>query len=118
MLTVLFCAISTTTGLALETVILEPSQDNALYETALGDPEQQYEVSNGAGSYLFAGRTGVDADFKLRRALIQFDLLANLPAEVEIIFAELSIYQSRAAPACQPVNMGLHRILQAWGEGA
>jgi len=105
-------------ALALETVILEPSQDNTLYETALNTGDQQFEVSNGAGSYLFAGRTGVDAGFKLRRALLQFDLLSNLPANVEIVFAQLSIFQSKAAPDSPPVSMGLHRVLQAWGEGA
>ena len=103
---------------ALETIVLEASQDNSLYETAIDDGgEQQFEMSNGAGSYLFSGRTNIDAGFRLRRALLQFDLAANLPADVEIVYAELTVYQSKSAPDAPLVNMGLHRALLAWGEG-
>jgi len=102
---------------ALETVILEPSQDNTLYETAIDNGVQQTELSNGAGSYLFAGQTGKDADFKLRRALLQFDLGSNLPGDIVIVYAQLTIYQSKAAPDSTTVSMGLHRVLQPWGEG-
>lgn len=105
-------------SLALETIVLGASQDNSLYETAIDDGgEQQFEMSNGAGSYLFSGRTNIDAGYKLRRALLQFELAANLPAGVEIIFAELTVYQSKSAPDSPPVSMGLHRALLAWGEG-
>jgi hypothetical protein len=110
--------LNTANTLALDTIVLEPSQDNTLYETAIDDGDQNFEVSNGAGSYLFAGRTGIDAGTTLRRALLQFDLSANLPADIEIVFAQLSVYQSKAAPDSPPVSMGLHRVLQAWGEGA
>lgn len=103
-------------ALTSETIVLEPSQDNSLYETALDQDGQQFEVSNGSGSFLFSGRTGQDGGFKRRRALLQFNLLANLPADVDIVFAQLSVYQSKAAPDSSPVNMGLHRVLQAWGE--
>jgi len=103
-------------ALTSETVVLEPSQDNTLYETALDQDGQQFEVSNGIGSFLFAGRTGQDGGFKRRRALLQFDLLSILPADVEIVFAQLSMYQSKAAPDSSPVNMGLHPVLQQWGE--
>ena len=102
---------------ALDSVILEPSQDNTLYETAINDGNQQTEVSNGAGRYLFAGQTGTDAGLKLRRALLQFDLHSNLPGDVVIVFAQLSVYQSKAAPGSTTVSMGLHRVLQPWGEG-
>jgi hypothetical protein len=110
--------LSANTVLALESIVIEPNQDNTLYEAALDQNDEQFEMSNGFGSYLFAGQTGIDAGFKLRRALLQFDLSANLPADVEIIQVQLSIYQSKAAPDSPPVSMELYRVLQAWGEGA
>ena len=103
---------------ALETVILEPSLDNTLYETAIDNGAELNEVSNGVGSYIFAGRTAVDAGFTLRRAVLKFDLQGKLPANSELVSAELTVYQSKAAPGAAPVNMTLHRVLQGWGEGS
>jgi hypothetical protein len=74
-------------------------------------------MSNGVGNFLFAGRTAMDAGFRLRRGLIQFDLLNDLPPDAEILVAYLTIYQSKAAPGSPPAEMALHRVLQAWGEG-
>jgi len=108
--------LDTNAALALESITLEPSQDNTLYESALDQHDEQHEVSNGHGSFLFAGRTGVDAGFKLRRALLQFDLAANLSADADIVAVQLTIYQSKSAPGSPPVSMGLHRVLQSWGE--
>jgi len=102
---------------AYERVVLEPAQDNTLYETPIDQEEQKFEMSNGAGSSVFAGRTGLDASYRRRRALLQFDLASSLPADAEIIFAELSLYQSKAAPGSPPVAMNLHRVLESWGEG-
>lgn len=101
-------------GMTLE---LEPAQDNSLYETAPDGSEQVNERSNGAGFFLFAGRTGFDAGFKRRRALLRFDLSA-LPPGSEILHAELTLHQSKAAPGSPPALMGLHRVLWPWGEGS
>ena len=98
-------------------VELIPSQDNTLYQSLIDQPEQQNELSNGAGNFFFAGRTGIDAGFRLRRGLLQFDLESVLPADAIIVAAHVTIYQSRAAPGSPPASMGLHRVLQAWGEG-
>ena len=76
---------------------LEPVQDNTLYETPIDSGATQYELSNGAGDFLFAGRGGMDAGFKLRRAVLKFDL-SGLPAGAEILAARLTLHQSRAAP--------------------
>jgi hypothetical protein len=104
--------------LAQSRLVLQPSQDNTLYQTPIDQVGQQNELSNGAGNFLFAGRTGLDAGFRLRRALIRFDLESVLPPGAEIVAASVTLYQSRAAPGSPPAEMGLHRILQAWGEGA
>ena len=64
---------------AWDRIGLEPSHDNTLYETAIDQNDQKIEVSNGSGSFLFAGRTGLDAGYKRRRALLRFDLASSLP---------------------------------------
>ena len=51
------------------TINLAPLKDNTLYEDAAG------AVSNGAGSFLFAGRTGQPAGQSIRRGLISFQRL-------------------------------------------
>lgn len=102
--------------LAWQTLVLEPSLDNTLYESEPDLPPTQNELSNGKGIFLFAGRTGLDAGFRLRRAALQFDLSA-IPAESEIIYAELTLFQSRAAPGSPPSQLTLHRLRGSWGEG-
>ena len=101
---------------AQDTVVLDASQDNTLYETAMDTVDDQFEVSNGSGSHTFSGRTGLDAGFKRRRSLLMFDLTSVIPVDAIIVFAEISIYQSKAAPGSPPVSMGMHRVLQTWGE--
>lgn len=97
---------------------LKPAQDNTLYETAIDQDGVRNEMSNGAGNSLFVGRTGLDAGYKRRRALLRFDLENALPPGAELIHAEFSMHQTKAAPNSPPAVMGLHRVLQSWGEGA
>jgi hypothetical protein len=42
---------------AWPTLEFEPSQDNTLYETPIDAGETRRERSNGAGNFLFVGRT-------------------------------------------------------------
>ena len=92
-------------GLA-ETVSLEPSKDNTLYESAAG------ELSNGAGDYIFAGVTAMNS---IRRAVLAFDVAGNVPAGSTINSAELTLHMSMTQAAEQP--MSLHRLSANWGEG-
>ena len=103
-------------ALAWPSLELSPSHDNTLYETVIDAGEMKNELSNGAGNFLFAGRTGLDAGFRLRRTVLKFDL-SVLPAGAEILTAELTLYQSKAAPGSPPATMGLYRLQQDWGEG-
>ncbi|HET6566054.1 MAG TPA: hypothetical protein VFG52_11620 [Xanthomonadales bacterium] len=95
--------------------VLYPDKDNTLYETDMDAPGDPNEVSNGVGSFLFAGRTNIDAGFRLRRGLIHFDL-AGIPSGSQILSAELVLYQSQISPNAFPVTMSLHRALEDWGE--
>jgi hypothetical protein len=89
------------------TITLSPSQDNTLYESATGI------LSNGAGEYLFAGRT--DGGL-IRRALLQFDIAGSLPAGSTINSASLNLNVSRTRQNTQR-STALHRVLAGWGEG-
>ena len=103
-------------ALAWPAIELEAVLDNTLYESEMDMPPDQNELSNGQGIFLFAGRTGLDGGFRLRRAVVQFDL-SVLPPGSEILSAEVVLYHSRAAPGSPPSLMSLHRLVQEWGEG-
>lgn len=87
-------------------VIIYPSADNTLYQDGAGG------LSNGSGSYFFAGRTDGD---ELRRGLVRFDLTA-IPAGSTIDGVTLYMRLSRTRSGDQPVS--IHRVYQPWGEGA
>jgi hypothetical protein len=92
-----------------ETASVPSAADNTLIESATG------ASSNGAGPAVFVGRNSQAADFR-RRGLLQFDVAGALPAGVIVTRAELSLTLTPSNPP--PVEIGLHRVLAAWGEGA
>ncbi|MHC4643237.1 MAG: DNRLRE domain-containing protein, partial [Planctomycetota bacterium] len=88
-------------------VTIEPVRDNTLYESITGP------LSNGAGSHLFAGRSG---DGLKKRGLIMFDIAGSgIPAGSVITSAVLQLSMSRTTAGPEPV--GLHRVRSDWGEG-
>lgn len=103
-------------AMAWSEAVLIADRNNTLYETDMDEPDDLNEFSNGGGIFLFAGRTNIDAGFRLRRGLIHFDL-SSVPAGSEIIFAELTLFQSKSPPDAFPVITSLHRLLEEWGEG-
>ena len=68
------------------TVTIPPNKDNTLYESATGT------VSNGAGSYFFAGAT---RNGQIRRGAISFDVAGNIPAGSTITGVVLTLHVSR-----------------------
>jgi len=93
------------------TIVLAPSKDNTLYQDVEGD------VSNGQGPFLYAGKTGSNANFGLRRGLIAFDLSA-IPDGSIITNVSLSLFLSKSSPNPAAENISLHAALSDWGEGA
>jgi hypothetical protein len=90
-----------------ETVSLEASKDNTLYENDTG------AISNGAGAHVFVGRSG---DNDLKRGLIQFDVTAGgIPAGSTVTSAVLNLNMSRTRAGSETVS--LHRVSNDWGEG-
>lgn len=88
-------------------VTLTATKDNTIYEEG--------NLSNGAGSWIFAGATEPSKNNgALRRALIGFDL-ASVPAGSVVASAEVTLDMDRTiAPA---FALSLHRLLADWGEG-
>ena len=91
-----------------ETLVVNPSKDNTLYETTGA------QLSNGQGVYLFAGLTDQGG---LRRGLIAFDLSA-IPSNATITDVSLSLFLSRLRPDATAQTITLHKVLKNWGEGA
>ena len=84
------------------------SKDNTLFQSSTGS------LSNGAGIYLFAGKT---KDGDLRRALLAFDL-SSIPASAKITNVTLTLWSSKSSEPNTPVNFSLRKVTRNWGEGA
>ncbi len=107
LLTITFLTIQL--GLAQNTITINPNKDNTLYESATGD------VSNGAGDFLFFGKTnGGD----IRRALISFDISGALQPSDSIIDVSLTFEVSKVPPGNTNRTANIHRLSQDWGEGS
>ena len=91
-------------------VTIDASKDNTLYEDVGG------ALSNGAGEYLFAGRTGATGGDSIRRALIAFDVSASVPGGATITSVSLSMSASKVASA-GPHEVTLIPLSADWGEG-
>lgn len=87
-------------------VVLTPSKDNTLYATADGS------FSNGRGAHLFAGETNSGL---LRRALLGFDVVSQIPPGSTVTRVVLTVHSSRSISGTQ--SMKLHRVTADWGEG-
>jgi hypothetical protein len=106
-----FCIVAVLQSSAFAaTIVFTAVRDNTLYEDAQGD------LSNGAGQFIFAGRTSSAAGFALRRALLAFDL-SDIPPGSIITDVTLSLFLSRSSPNPAAVNISLHVASKDWGEG-
>ncbi len=89
------------------TLALQAVKDNTLYEDASGG------TSNGAGAYLFVGNSNRGV---IRRAVVEFDVAAQVPEGATIIDAKLKLHMSRTSSSAHPVSV--HVLESEWGEGA
>ena len=86
-------------------VALPANADNTIYS-------ENSELSNGIGSYFFAGQTNGNLGTQYRRALISFDL-STIPQGAEVVTATLVLHTSRGGPT----SVAVHPLLTPWGEG-
>ena len=104
-----------------DTVTLNPSKDNTLYEPIAQDGFT--DRSNALGDSMFAGRVNdADADpnsgtrAAIRRAVVAFDIAGSIPAGATIDSVQLILYCDRAK-LTTAFNVSLHRLDADWGEG-
>ena len=93
---------------AAATLTMFPAADATLYEDPAGS------VANGAGEFLFAGRTNL-ATNPSRRSLLRFDV-SELPAGAVITSASLRLHMLAVVTSEAAVN--LHRVTAAWTAGS
>ncbi len=87
-------------------VTLQPVADTSLFETT---PENNLGVADLA--------SGTTANGEKSRALMRFDFSGQVPGNATIISAELTLRVTKAPSGAVSSTFGLHRVLQAWGEG-
>lgn len=102
-------AIGLATAARAETALIPALKDNTLIEHPAG------ALGNGSGPAFFAGRTG-QSQGSIRRAVIAFDVASHLPPGAMVTGVALNLHVSQTNAG--PVQMGLHRLLSDWGEGA
>jgi hypothetical protein len=90
--------------------VIPASKDTTLFEVASALSSQ---LSNGAGSYGFIGRTN-QAAAGGRRVLVEFPLPGNI-SSAGLLSAHLSVTKSRGGGSATQLNV--HRVLSAWVEG-
>lgn len=91
-----------------KTEVLKAIKDNTLIEVPTGD------LSNGAGSSFFVGRTNQPTG-SIRRGFIAFDVAGKIPACSIVKSVTLTLTMKRSVSGSQPIE--LHRVLKDWGEG-
>jgi hypothetical protein len=92
-----------------ETILIDAGRDTTLIE------EPDGALANGAGPVFFVGRTN-QRETSVRRGLIYFDVVAALPKNARVESVRMTLYMSPSNSA--PGQIGLHRLLAGWGEGA
>src|SRR5213596_603445 len=92
-----------------ETININPSKDNTLYEYVPADGD----LSNALGNHFFTGETAVG---ELRRGVLAFDITGNVPAGSTITSVTLTLNMSKT-PSNTARTVELHKLLADWGEG-
>ncbi|MDH3510984.1 MAG: multicopper oxidase domain-containing protein [Gammaproteobacteria bacterium] len=97
------------------TEIFNPVKDNTIYEgQAGGNPPDNFEDNScGIGTNIFAGATD---DGFARRALLKFDIAAQIPAGSTINSVVLTAQVNRERDGAAR-TMTLHPLDKDWGEG-
>ena len=90
-----------------ETVFIEATQDNTLYDSPSG------RLSNGVGEHLF---TGLTAEQLRRRAVIAFKDLSSIPGDATVTSVKLHMQLSKENSEATTID--LFRLTSDWGEGA
>jgi hypothetical protein len=91
-------------------VNIPPFKDNTMYQ-------EDGTLSNGSGSYVFAGRTNGQGGTESRRALLAFAISDSIAAGAVIDSVELTMHVSKERTNTARAT-SLHLVTADWGEGA
>lgn len=97
------------------TTALTPAKDNTIFSEDETSAPTTF-TSDGLG-YLYAGMTGSNFGPYLRRALLSFDVAAQVPAGAVIQSAQVRLQGTKFGPGSFGSSMALHRLTETWGEG-
>jgi len=99
-----------------ESVSLTPIADNTIFQGSIGggNPDNFEDNSCGAGTSVYSGYTN---DSFARRALLKFDIAANVPAGATITSVTLTMVVTRSRDT-QNSTMTLRPLTRNWGEGS
>ena len=107
LLYLIFVSCLVTNDLSAQTEVIAPvGKDNSLFESDGGS------LSNGAGTYLFAGKT---SNGEIRRGLVMFDV-SSVPQGSRVESVTLTLHMSKTISGAEDV--ALHSLLADWGEGS
>lgn len=98
------------------TKTLQASKDNTIFSenpSYTGDPNYPSD----ALGYLYAGQTGPNWGPYFRRALVTFDLAAQVSAPAVIQSAQLKLRMTKVGPSAYGTSFTVHRLTETWGEG-
>ncbi len=90
-----------------QTATITATLDNSIYS-------ESGTLSNGAGAYLFSGRTNSG---NVRRSLIQFNLSEVIPSNAVVSSAKVKMRVSKVPSEPATASFSLRKVTSAWGEG-
>jgi hypothetical protein len=94
----------------IDSIKLTPTKDNSIFS-------EGNNLSDGAGLFIYAGRTNNSSAVQVRRALIKFDV-SSVPSNAQIQSVKLTLTTLKSAGSLPtPHNFTLHKLLSNWGEG-
>ena len=94
----------------IDSIKVTPSKDNSIFS-------EGNNLSDGAGLFIYAGRTNNSASVQVRRALIRFDV-SSVPANAQVQAVKLTLTTLKSAGnSTTPHSFTLHKLLNNWGEG-
>lgn len=104
--------------LTAQTVDLSPVADAAIYEPndECSNPSVD-AAANGAGDYLFVGRTAGGGGNSLRRSLLRFDVASAIPAGAAVESVSLSLTVDKVPPTVGGFTTQLRSVQADWNEG-
>lgn len=91
-----------------DTIVLSPANDTTIFNADAR--------SNGAGPFLWCGRTRASGNNTVSRSLVRFDL-SVIPAGATITDARMSMMLESGASGSGTQTHTLHRLTSDWGEG-